>query len=187
MCIRDSTDIVDQIPIEGGGEAPGNIDSATRYGGNVTATFLSEPLGWPGTKLDIQAEINESDVDDPLLGTPRRISNETFTDVDIELRHDFASSDWAFGGNLYYEEQNPEVRLNQIVTFKNRFAFGEIFVENKDVYGLTVTAYVANVLNRAEDLSRIVYTDRQADVIAYSEDRFRNFGTIFTLSVEGSF
>ena len=44
---EDVEDIVDQIPIEGG-SSPGNIDSASAYGGFFDATLLSDESSGKG-------------------------------------------------------------------------------------------------------------------------------------------
>jgi len=50
---EDAEDIVDGIPIEGGGQAPGNIDSANLYGGFFDLTLLSDDLLWKGGRADL--------------------------------------------------------------------------------------------------------------------------------------
>ncbi|OWV31804.1 hypothetical protein B5C34_14940 [Pacificimonas flava] len=179
-------DIVDQIPIDGGGEAPGNAGKATRYGVELDGTFLSEPLGWPGTRLELYLNFRETDVDDPLTGLGRPISDELQTDVEVSLRHDFAGSDWAVGGGVYYEQYSPYERLTERSIFTNA-PFPEFFIENKDVMGLTLRGTVGNAFDLEENAFRTIYADKEAGLIDRREDRYRTFGTVFTLTIEGSF
>ena len=162
------SDIVDQIPIEGGGEAPGNVASAERYGLEAELTFLSEPLGWPGGRLDLDIEYQESSVEDPLLGTLRPISGDDQVDVELNLRQDLQGTDWAFGGFLEYEQAAPFTRLSSIEREEKGFAFAEAFIENKNVLGLTVRGTVANLFNQDENFTRTVFLDRET-----GEDRLR--------------
>ncbi|MEM9619373.1 MAG: TonB-dependent receptor plug domain-containing protein [Pseudomonadota bacterium] len=184
---EDVTDIVDLIPIDGGGQAPGNIDSATRFGASADLTLLSDPLGWRGARLDLAIDYNDSEVVDPLLGTPRRISDRDYFDVEATFRQDFPNTDWAAGVTLSHEENSPLVRLDEVSAFQQSFPFGEVFIENKNVFGLTVRATVGNAFDRDNDFFRTIFNNRLSDDIAFQEERFRNFGTIFTFDIEGNF
>ncbi len=185
------SDIVDQVPIAGAdgitGQAPGNIDAARRYGVTLDATLLSEPLGWKGGRVNVLLELLETEVADPLLGTKRRISNTDYVELEAGYRQDLTGTDWAAGFDINFERQSPEVRLDQIGLRRESFAFASIFVENKDIAGLTLRARIANVLDRKNDFARVVFDDRRAGSVAFREERFRTFGTIFTLDIEGSF
>ena len=186
---EDVSDIVDQIPIASGGQAPGNIASALRYGVTMDATLLSEPLGWPGARLDLFVDILESEVLDPLLGTRRRISQDNYDILEIvgSFRQDFAGSNWATGFEFEWDREAPEIRLDEFALGRESFAAASIFVENKDVAGLTLRGRIGNVLDRANNFSRTVFIDRRAGLVALREERFRNQGTVFTLDIEGSF
>ena len=187
LLYEDISDIVDQIPIAGGGQAPGNIDSAKRYGGDLNLTLLSEPLGWAGAKLDTTFRYRNSDVEDPLLGTIREIGDEERVYLYVELRQDLRNSAWAFGGDLEYFENTPDVRLDERLIFQNSFAGHGLFVENKDVFGLTVRANAFGLFDQKENLYRVIYADRLNDNVATVEDRRRGYGTVFRLDIEGSF
>ena len=184
---EDLTDIVDLIPIEGGGQAPGNIDSAQRFGGSANITLQFDPLGWRGGRLDADISYTDSDVADPLLGTGRRISDQDFLSYDATLRHDFANTDWAIGIGVFFQENTPLVRLDEISVFRPSRAFTRAFVEKKDLFGLTVRAQVANLTDRSNDFFRTSFVDRAADLVAFEEERFRGFGILFELEIEGSF
>jgi len=184
---EDITDIVDQIPIEGGGQAPGNIESATFYGVRGDATLLSEAVGWRGTRIDLRFLFTDSTVLDPLLGTPRQLSGQELIDLELDVRHDFPRSVWAVGGSANWEENSPRVRLDEISLRSEPFGFVSAFVENKDLAGLTVRANVGNLLDREDRFDRTVFIDRREGLIDFVEDRDRTFGMIFTLEIEGSF
>ena len=181
------SDIVDQVPIAGGGQAPGNLPSAKRYGVEGDLTLLSEGLGWRGTRLDAGFEVGASSLRDPLTGDPREISDNRRADLDLDLRHDFAGGEWALGSGLFWNRNAPQVRLDEIALRSDSFAFLNAFVENKDIAGMTVRAEVANLLDRKNRFDRTVFIDRAAGLVDFVEDRDRTFGTIFTLEVEGSF
>ncbi len=184
---QDFTDIVDQIPIAGGGQAPGNLPSAQFYGISSNLTLLSEGIGWNGTRIDLELEFADSSVLDPLLGTPRKLSGNTLAEVDFEIRHDFTNSNWAVGGSARWQEQAPQVRLDEVALRSEPFGFIGVSVENKDVFGLTIRASVANLTNRGDRFDRTVFADRAAGIVDFVEDRDRTFGRIVSLTIEGSF
>jgi hypothetical protein len=184
---EDITDIVDQIPISGGGQAPGNLPSAQRFGLTGDVTLLSDTIGWRGTRLDFSFALRDSDVIDPLLRLNRRISGTDIVDLRLNLRHDFPGTAWAMGGNADWEDNSPAVRLDEISLRTQSFAFASVFVENKDVAGMTMRASAGNLLDRSNLFERTVFTDRTAGLAAFTEQRSRDFGMIFTFEVEGSF
>lgn len=184
---EDISDIVDQIPTANGGQAVGNLPSAKFYGVEGDLTLLSEGLGWRGSRLDLEFRINDSEVRDPLLGTRRQLSNNTTVAIENRLRHDFQGTDWAAGSFLSYEEFSPNVRLDEVALRRETFAFLGLFLEHKDIAGLTFRGSVRNVLDRGDLLDRTVFLDRAAGSIDFVENRNRRFGTIFNLAIEGSF
>jgi hypothetical protein len=184
---EDITDIVDQIPLTGGGQAVGNIPSAQRYGLNGDVTLLSDGLGWKGTRFDLRFALRKSEVADPLLGTRRELSGNELVNLRGNLRHDFSDKVWAVGGNFDWQDFAPNVRLDEVSLRSFTFGFASVFVENKDVAGLTVRGSLANLLDRRNKLDRTVFADRVADLASFSEARRRRFGQIVTLEIEGSF
>lgn len=183
----DITDIVDRIPIDGGGQAPGNLDSATRTGVSLATTLLTDPLGWTGGRFDISVDYVDSEVIDPVLNTPRRITGDDYRTLDVTFRQDFASTDWAAGGQLFYEDEAPSVRIDEVSLFRQEFGSLSFYVEHKDLFGLTVRGTVGNLLRADNRFRRTVYADRAGDIALFSEDRRRDAGTTYSLRVEGSF
>lgn len=184
---EDIEDIVDQIPIPGGGQAPGNIPSATFYGVEGDLTVLSEGLGWRGTRVDVGFLFTDSSVIDPLLGFTRRLSDNTLINLEGNIRHDFPGTPWAIGGAANWEKLARSVRLDEISLRSEPFGLISAFIENKDVAGLTMRANVGNITNRGDWFDRTVFIDRAAGIVDFVEDRDRTFGMIFTFAIEGSF
>ena len=184
---EDVEDIVDRIPIEEGGQAPGNIDSASSYGGFIDATILTDEFLWKGGRADLSLSYMTSKVKDPILGNRRKISGDFYKSYELSLRQDFNDTPWAIGAVVDYWENAPSVRIDE-VSFNNK-SRGTlyIFVEHKDVMGLTVKAYAWNLLGAENRFRRTVYSDRLADEVLFSERRSRNFGYSYTLVIEGAF
>ena len=185
--LEDFSDVVDQIPIAGGGQAPGNIDEARRYGVTTELTLLSAPLGWAGGRLSLNGQFYDSRVRDPLGGFLRTISDEDWVTVQARLRQDFAATPYAAGLNITYEKDAPSYFLEEISRRRQRFGYITVFAEHKDVLGMTVRATAGNLLGRAEGLERTLYRNRLANSVFSVERRARDSGVSFTLDLEGSF
>ncbi|MGB3723312.1 MAG: TonB-dependent receptor, partial [Pacificimonas sp.] len=132
------SDIVDQVPIGLTGEAPGNLDSARRYGIEWNSTFLGDPIGWTGAKLDIELQLQRSRLDDPLTGEPRSISFGLLRDLEVDFRYDIPTSDWAVGAFWENRKEAAQVRLDSIFEQYESPGFIQVFAEHKDIFGLTV-------------------------------------------------
>ena len=184
---EDISDIVDQIPIAGGGQAPGNIDSANVYGFEGELTLLFDTIGLKGLRFDTELEYSTSEVLDPLLGTPREISGRRYIEFETEIRQDFIGTPWAIGGFFRFDEARPSVRIDEIAQRTESPGFARIFVEHKDVLGLTVRGRIGNILDRSNNFDRTIFTDRTAGTVDFREERRRRFGTIYSIDIEGSF
>ncbi|MEZ5709681.1 MAG: hypothetical protein R3E02_09880 [Blastomonas sp.] len=181
------SDIVDQIPIGATGEAPGNLDSARVWGVALDSTLKLDPLGWSGAKLDAKVSLQKSSVADPLTGDKRRISEDFVREIDIALRHDIPRSNWAYGASYFEFREAREVRLGEIQRPLAKPGDLGIFVENKDVLGMTARLGLYNLLGTDESLERTVYVNRRTGPVRFVEDRHRDFGPILAIDLSGSF
>jgi outer membrane receptor for ferrienterochelin and colicins len=180
-------DIVDTVPIGATGESPGNIDRAVRYGVEWKSTVNFDLAGWRGAKLDLTVQLRDSRVKDPLTGETRRISNDLMHLMEASLRHDLPGTDWAWGGGLFYYLPALNYRLTEISRYWEGPVWANLFIEHKDVLGLTVRGTINNILGGDSMAYRLVHAGRRTDPIAFLERRDRLIGPIFTLSVSGRF
>lgn len=180
-------DIVDTIPIGETGESPGNINSAKRYGVEWTGTFNFDPLGWRGAKLDLRAQLMDSRVKDPLSGEVRRISNSLMQLAELSLRHDVPNTPWTWGAGADYSRAAPAHRLGEVSRYWEGPVWVNLFLEHKNVLGLTVRGNVKNILGGDSRADRTVYVGRRTGPLAFYEKRDRQIGPIFSFSVRGKF
>ena len=83
-------DVVDLIPIDANGvpiagpvaniadiagSGVGNIDEATAWSLTGSGTINFDPVGLKGLQLEFSVRYRDSELDDPLTGVPREISN----------------------------------------------------------------------------------------------------------------
>jgi len=187
---RRITDVVDIVPIGLNGQAPGNLDgTATVLGLQWTSTFNFDPIGWRGAKLDMNLQVQKTSLTDPLTGLRRPINENMTRQIDITLRHDVPGTQWAYGATAFQYRQSPGFRLDQRFHFLDTPGSLGLFVEHKDVLGLTVRASVDNLLGTNESFSRSFFDGRRNAAnsnILFTEDRDRFYGPVFTLAISGT-
>ena len=184
------TDVVDIIPIGAAGQAPGNVDGTARvFGLQWTSTFNFDPVGWRGAKLDLNLQFQDTSLVDPLTGLRRPINENMERQIEVNFRHDVPSSDWAYGASYFQFRQAPLFRLDERWQFLDTQGNLGLFVEHKDVLGLTVRAGVDNLLGTNESFSRIFFDGRRNAAesnVRFIEDRDRFYGPIFTFTISGT-
>jgi len=179
-------DIVDQVPI-GMGEGPGNLDSATRYGFDLAGTLQLGKLGIEGAQIEYEYEYRWSDVDDPVTGESRRINDDKIRFYFISYRHDIPGTDWAYGINIENFYESPTFRLRGVNHYEESPPFAWAFIEHKDLWGMTGTAFMGNIFDTDNEFTRTLYSGGRTGAVTRVEDRARNFGPILTLRLKSSF
>lgn len=180
-------DVIDIIPIGATGQGIGNIDSAMRLGADWRTTINFDPFGWTGARLDFRFLFQHSEVEDPLTGETRQISNTTQRGAETQFRYDIPRSDWALGGAASYFENAFNYRLTEFGLQTEGPVFANVFVEHKDVFGLTVRATAGNVFDARSTWDRFVYAGRRTGPLDFIERRDRLIGPIFSFQIRGRF
>ncbi len=188
LIYRDVEDRVDVIPIGTDGEAVGNIAKAKAGAIDWTATINLDPAGIKGMKLEPRMLLQKSSLRDPFTGEKRQWNGFTDTVISLGLRHDIPASDWAWGGDVEYAHYQPNYRRTQVDKVWEGPVWASVFVEHKDVLGLTVRASVRNIANARSKRDRTAYTGvRGESPVSFIEERDRLIGPIFSFSVRGKF
>lgn len=182
----DIEDLIDQVPI-GNGEGPGNLDSASRIALEIEGTLKLDNLGFHGGQLEYETFLQDTFLDDPVTGETRDFSGTTIHYYEFNLRHDVPKTDWAWGVSYENYLQSPRFRRNVRINFAEPKGFVYGFVEHKDIFGLTGTAFFGNLIDTDSKVTRLVYDGDRTGSINRVEDRIRNFGSILTLRLKGSF
>jgi outer membrane receptor for ferrienterochelin and colicins len=181
-------DIIDRIPIGANGEGVGNLPHASRIGAESTSTFQFDPLGWKGAKLDATFGFEKTSVRDPLTDDRRPISGIRNRWINLALRHDIAGSPFAWGAYGDYGHYTKVYRPSEVYRSWEGPWWVGVFVEHKDVFGLTVRADFGNLLNARHRFNRVSYTGRRTtNPVSFSQFNDQLIGPIFDLSVKGNF
>jgi len=181
-------DYIDIIPI-GGSESRGNIgSSAMLYGASLNATINLDPIGWKGARVTANGRIEDSSLKDPLTNIDRPFSSHNYTGGEVNLRYDIPQSDWALGGGFNWNINRPYVRLFEVGQDYEGPVYTFAFIENKDVFGLTVNLQAFNLTGGQGYFDRTVWTGlRDRTPVAFVEHRRTDVSTIYRLTVRGSF
>jgi outer membrane receptor protein involved in Fe transport len=180
-------DIIDYIPIGETGESPGNLDQAKVYGVESRSTFNLDAFGWKGARLDTFAQLERSQVKDPLTGEIRPISNNLMRSFSLSLRHDIPKTAWAWGGDASYDFYSKNYRLTEVGRQWEGPVWGDLYLEHKNVFGLTVRGGIYNLFAANSMWDRTVYDGRRTDSVAFIERRDRVIGPIYSFSIRGKF
>jgi hypothetical protein len=208
-------DVVDQIPInEFGlpiadpiqdiddivGSGVGNIDSATAWSLTGSGTINFDPVGLKGVQLEFSLRYRDSEVEDPLTGEPRKISNyPKITNVG-SIRWDIPDTNWALVAGIEEYQNYANYRLDQVSRNWNAPSTSFFSIENKDVFGMKVRLQLVNLNDTSENFKREVYCNQSCgsdsgdlsprlrlNPIDFVEERHRTFGPIIRLNVSGTF
>ena len=182
------TDYVTIIPLPGGGEAIGNIPSAKEYGVQLVGTLRLDQAGLRGAKVDIDGTLQKSSLSDPTTGDKRGFDKYEPRQLDISYRHDIPRSSWAYGGEYIYAHNGPYYRVAEVGVDYNREHDLKLFIENKDVFGLTVNVSASNLLHNKVVLDREVTAGpRGVSPVLFSQSRRRVLGEIYEITIKGNF
>jgi TonB dependent receptor-like, beta-barrel/TonB-dependent Receptor Plug Domain len=161
-------DIVDQVPI-GSGEGPGNIDSGSRFGIEFEGTLNLDPIGLNGAQFTYSALAQESEIDDPLTGLTRAINDDTQLELELEFRHDISGTHLAWGGDVSAEDNADTFRLDSVRSKMDQPGRMSLFVEHKNLWGLTGRAELFRPFNNIEKESRVRYSPSRTGAISELE------------------
>lgn len=181
------SDLVDQVPITATSEAPGNIDSARLYKAELNGTILLDQFGIKGVKINVSGFLFRSNVTDLITRTGRPISGRGNYGYAVEFRHDITRSNWAYGAELAADRSNAFYRLNYIADEYQTRPGVELYIENKNVFGLKMQARVNNILKSTEFSRETFYAARRDGPVSRFATTDTNYGLIYRFQVSGTF
>lgn len=179
-------DLIDQVPI-GTGEGPGNLDSASLVSLEIEGTLKLDNFGWEGAQLEYETFLQDTFLEDPLTGATRDFNASRIHFFEVNLRHDIPDTNWAWGVNYENFAESPRFRRDVRINFSEPKGFVWGFVEHKDIFGMTGTAFFGNLIDTDSKVTRVFYSPDRNGQVDRVEDRIRNFGSIVTLRLKGTF
>ncbi|MEQ1610990.1 MAG: hypothetical protein ABL956_18815, partial [Hyphomonadaceae bacterium] len=94
---------------------------------------------------------------------------------------------WAWGAEFFLARGSGQWRLDQRTHRISRPGNLDMYIQNKDFYGLDVNVRLMNLLDEEDDISRLVWNGTRADMLELQENRLRYSGRAIRLTVSGSF
>ncbi|MBX7496819.1 TonB-dependent receptor plug domain-containing protein [Qipengyuania sp. 6B39] len=181
-------DFVDFFPLADGGEARGNIGDAKRLHVELSGTMKFDPIGWKGAQLNFAAVQRWMDVTDPFTGENRAFSYDLYNKLEADFRHDIPGSSWAYGASLFTFSPVEYSRRYEEGRFWEGPSFVDVFIEHKDILGMTGRLRVGNVLGARNKGGRTVYDDSRPDGdVLFTEVSDRRIGPIVRFTLSGNF
>lgn len=181
-------DFVDFFPLSNGGEARGNIGDAKRLHVELSGTIKFDPIGFKGAQVNFTGVKRWMDVTDPFTGLNRGFSFDLDSQLDVDFRHDIPSSDWAWGVGLFTFRPVEYSRRYEVGRYWEGPTFADIFIEHKDVFGMTAKLQVNNILGARNKGWRTVYDASRPDGdVLFTEVQNRRIGPIFRMTLSGNF
>jgi len=151
-------------------------------------TFNLDPAGIKGAKINLTVGFEHTDVRDPLSGETRQISGNHNRWVNFGFRHDIPHSDFAYGVFANHDYFARNYYLSEVNRGWEGPVFAGIYIEDKNVFGLTVRAQAGNLLNARHRFERTVYDGRRLrDPVLYNQSTDQLIGPIFQFLVKGTF
>jgi hypothetical protein len=182
------SDIVDFIPINDNEQGVGNLPHADRLGFQSTSTINFDPIGWTGAKLDATFAAEWTKVRDPLTGRKRPISGVQDRWGSLQIRHDIPHTQIAWSAYVQYQHYITNYYLTEIDQTLDIPWISGFYVEDKNVFGMTVRASADNIFNgRHLEWRKVWEGYRDRTPLAFIEKHNELVGPIFTLSIKGNF
>ncbi len=193
-------DLVTRIPfpdesdVDGDGDTSeflsdgiGNINSASRLRLEASGTWLLDPMGLKGVQIETEGNIQDFTITDPLTGEERRRDDSGIYRWEINLRHDIPNTDWAWGFFLNNDQEEGDFTLDQIRVRDRTNPFLFVFVEHKDIFGMTGFIEFGNLLDAGDETERLIFSPNRTGTLTEREFRERGFGDFLTFGLSGSF
>ena len=180
-------DRVDRVPLPGGGEGPGNIESASRSGISANATLNLDRFGLTGVQIELEGEMEDSSLPDPVTGRDRPFSQNMVNYAFAQVRWDIPSTDFAviLAADQYREER--QFRLDETFRYTQTQPFAWIEVEHKDLFGTKGFIRLGNLMDSTDKEERAIYDPDRTGPVVENWVFDRDFGYILTMGLSGSF
>lgn len=180
-------DQIDRIPLGGGGEGPGNVDTASQSGIDLTATINFDPFGLEGLQFEFSGFNRISDIEDPLTGRGRRLNGRDVSGFEAELRWDIPGTDYAVLIAGENEINGQRFRLDEVEKFVQSEPFAWVEAEHKDLFGTTAFIRIGNIFDSRDVEETIEFAPDRTGAFSGRRLIDREFGYILTVGLSGDF
>jgi outer membrane receptor protein involved in Fe transport len=150
--------VQDQIPIAGQFDGPGNLGDGVRTGVRIDATAPLDAIGLKKGELRVTGLAQETQVDDPVTGEPRRFSGEPEWSYSIDLRQPLPEYKLLFGALYERADEIRLYRLKEVRTTQWADANLDLFAETTVIPGWVIRFSVSEILRPVDIRERAFFT-----------------------------
>ena len=183
-------DFITFLSLPGGGGGLGNLTDTRqkRQGIELESTWSTDAIGLKGGKLDISGELLKTRLRDPLTGESRAFDRIRKWRYAVNFRQDIENTAWAWGFSFKAENLSPRHRTDQRSQELVRpFRDSIVFIEHKDILGMTLNLSVDNIFIPQRTLTRDFFDGDRLGEIIKTERRVRTNGTVYQMTLSGKF
>ena len=184
--------VQDQIPVRSQFDAPGNLGDGWRAGGRIDALLPLDSFGLPRGELRLRGLAQDTRVDDPLTGQPRRFAGETHWRYSIDLRQPLPNQNLAWGALWERADEVEVFRVREQRSTEWDRGNLDLYVETTAIRGLVIRLTAADILLPEEVRERRFFLPDRSQPTHLSGLETRRaiggFGTrSYTLRISGRF
>ena len=128
----------------------------------------------------------DTDVEDPLTGVHRRISDFLESEVKAELRQDLGAAKLAWGLNFQSQTADFDYRSNEINSFRQLDRV-DLFLETTVIAGTKVRLVLWNLLDDTEQRDRRFFSPDRSGILSLRETAQFHPEMWWMLTVTGNF
>lgn len=188
--LRIVEDPIDRVLFADGTEGPGNLDdNALLYGLEANATLLMNQFGAPGLRFEFDGAVGGSEIDDPLTGETRQISNALEWEYEVEARYDIPETPYALTAEVESNQFAPFYRFDEIQDVNINRPYLSIGFLHKDIAGLQVQIEATNLLDNVIERRRprFLTQDLRLAPPTFIEEFGRKRGRRLSIEISGTF
>jgi hypothetical protein len=175
--------VQDQIPIAGL-DGPGNLGDGRRSGAKLDALAPLDAIGLRGGELRVKAMMQQTRVNDPVIGLSRRFSDEVDWNYSIDFRQPFPELKLLWGALVEGADDAQLFRLRELRTTGRDQSHISVYAETTAITGLVVRFTLQDMLLPVEVREREFFTpDRSSQRNLSSVETRRATGGYGTRSV----
>ncbi|MFZ4120703.1 MAG: outer membrane beta-barrel protein [Caulobacterales bacterium] len=177
-------DASDSVPV-GGFDAPGNIGDADVLEIDLETQFPLDGF-MPNALLEIQAGWTKTEVTDPVTRLTRSLSGFSDTWWEVEFSQELPQHRLSWGASMFAQSENEQFRVAERETFEET-GWLSAYLETTAIDGVKLRFWGENLLNFEVQRERRFFTPNRNGSFVRSEQRQRQFGPLFGVTLSGTF
>jgi len=146
-----------------------------------------DSIGIPGMRLEAEASVSDSRIEDPVTGVDRLINDTQLWEYELELRHDIPNTPYAWTAEVEHGDRSRFFRLDNIFDTSFDFPESEITAIHKDLFGMQWTFGLQNLFNFTAKRQREIFSPNRNGELVQSEVFNRQRGRRFFIEITDTF